>query len=113
MNDFFLKALIRYFKLIEGTLYVFKNKEDKKAEHVYNLSQWRIFLKDFKVSVGNIVSEEECLSPLRNGQAPEEFIEKNPCVSFESSLQLGCIIKAESSQHTIDLYRKCCKQEEL
>jgi len=36
----------KYFKLINNELYIFNRQEDKKAESVYNVSEWDIFMSE-------------------------------------------------------------------
>jgi serine/threonine protein kinase len=81
----------KHFKLIDKTLYVFNNKEDKKAESVYNLDEWRVGLID---SIAKL---------------EEEKIKGDACISFENPMQLGCLLKAESLQQTVELFKHCSR----
>lgn len=45
----------KYFKLIDNELYVFNRQEDKKAESVYNVSEWDIFMSGETIVFENSV----------------------------------------------------------
>ncbi len=70
---------------------MFNNKDDKKAESVYNLDEWRVGLID---SIAKL---------------EEEKIKGDACISFENPMQLGCLLKAESLQQTVELFKHCSR----
>lgn len=76
----------KHYKLIDKTLYVFNSKDDKKAECVYNLDEWKVGLVD------SIPSEED-----------------DACISFENPMQLGCLLKAENLKQTVHLFQHCSR----
>lgn len=68
----------KYFKLINHELYIFNRQEDKKAENVYNVSEWNVYMPD----------------------SGEEIV-------FENAVKLGCSLKCETStMETIQLFEK-------
>jgi len=67
----------KYFKLINNELYIFNRQEDKKAENVYNVSEWDIFMPD---------SDQE--------------------IVFDNSIKLGCSLKSETSMETLQLFER-------
>lgn len=60
-------------------MYVFNSSEDKKAECVYNLDEWKVGLIE------------------------------DACISFENPMQLGCLLKAENLQQTVELFKHCSR----
>lgn len=78
----------KHFKLIDKSLYIFDKEQDKKAEQVYDLLQWRVVMKELNMD-HNI--EKENVSPV---------------ISLEDPMQLGCAFRTESYLKTQELFEK-------
>jgi serine/threonine protein kinase len=81
----------KHFKLIDKTLYIFEKEQDKKAEQVYDLSQWNIMLKELNLERKETGSDKENASPV---------------ISLEDPMQLGCAFRTESYLKTHELFEK-------
>jgi serine/threonine protein kinase len=77
----------KYFKLVDKTLYIFQNENDKKAEQIYDLTTWNVFLQQPN-NTDRAVGED----------GNQTFI------SLDDPMQLGCAIKADSYTRTFDLF---------
>jgi len=83
----------KHFKLIDKQLYIFEKEQDKKAEQVYDLSQWRIVIKE--------AGQEE--------RPTTEIINKenvSPVISLEDPMQLGCAFRTDSYLKTQELFER-------
>jgi serine/threonine protein kinase len=83
----------RHFKLIDDSLYVFGREQDKKAENVYNLSEWSVSLKS---------GENADLSnyPDQKDGSEEAWI------ALEDPMRLGWALKGENAEQTVELFSK-------
>jgi translation initiation factor 2-alpha kinase 4 len=77
----------KYFKLVDKTLYIFQNENDKKAEQIYDLSTWNVYLQQPN-NIDRAVGED----------GNQTFI------SLDDPMQLGCEIKADSYTSTFELF---------
>jgi len=105
----------KHFKLIEGKLYLFNRDEDKKAEVVYDLSEWKVQMKDTesdqKQSCKNqsrsqmkkVESEGTKTSDKENDQKQRK---QHEIITIENSIQLGCSFRGESTNETLELFQK-------
>jgi len=66
----------KYFQLINKEMYIFNRQEDKKAESVYSISEWDLFMQD------------------------------SDSIIFENAVKLGCSIKGETSEKTVQLFER-------
>jgi len=90
----------KYFKLVDKSLYIFTQEQDKKAEQVYDLSQWSVLYQEETTERTQVSAEE-------NGDARSESSKNGlSSIAIENPLQLGCTFKAESPNQTLDLYQK-------
>jgi len=112
----------KFFKLIGGKLYIFNKKEDKKAEVVYDLSEWKVQIKETadllpndnspdnqsttenqtpNSSLNDLESRSESPnSAKQNKTATHDFI------MIENPFQLGCAFKGENPFETLELFHK-------
>jgi translation initiation factor 2-alpha kinase 1 len=81
--------LFRHFKLIDKNLYIFEKEQDKKAEQVFDLSQWQVVLKESKPDQKDADKEN-------NGAL----------ISLEDPIQLGCAFRTESFLKTQELFER-------
>jgi serine/threonine protein kinase len=113
----------KHFKLIDGKLYIFNKKEDKKAEVVYDLSEWKVQMKGTELfssenGSGFIRLSENHAFPDRkiNGAEFERKGEKSKTgakgrkgsdiITIENPFQLGCAFKGENTDETMELFLK-------
>jgi len=121
-GNFLSNNLHRFFKLIGGKLYIFNKKEDKKAEVVYDLSEWKVQIKETadllpndnspdnqsttenqtpNSSLNDLESRSESPnSAKQNKTATHDFI------MIENPFQLGCAFKGENPFETLELFHK-------
>jgi len=113
----------KFFKLIGGKLYIFNKKEDKKAEVVYDLSEWKVQIKETKdtdifpnndsspdnkstenqtpnSSLNDLESRSESPSSAKPMKSTQDFI------MIENPFQLGCAFKGENPFETLELFHK-------
>jgi len=97
------------FKLFDSNLHLYNNENDRKAESVYNLSQWGITLEDDKKTTqsrgaaGKGAFEDEfCMEGL---DCESDNERKNPIIKLESSDQLGCELKMKDQQAMVELFK--------
>jgi len=84
----------KYFKLVDDNLYIFKKEQDKKAESVYDLSEWSLHFRES----GEKVEEEEVPDEVDSKTKNEGWI------AIEDPLKLGCEFKAENLEKTVELF---------
>lgn len=80
----------KHFKLIDKTLYIFDKEQDKKAEQVYDLSHWRVLMKELQ-NERKEKNEKENISPV---------------ITLEDPMQLGCAFKADNYTKTQELFER-------
>lgn len=78
----------KHFKLIDKNLYIFEKEQDKKAEQVFDLSQWQVVLKENKPESHKESNKENCAT----------------VISLEDPMQLGCAFRSESFLKTQELF---------
>ena len=92
----------KYFKLIDNNLYIFRREQDKKAENVYNLSEW-------SVSLRRPEDEDDKITEVNESYASETSIDVNAeevgWIALEDPVRLGCAFKQEDMEKTKELYR--------
>ena len=124
-KQFPLKTLFnifyRHFKLMGGKLFIFNQKEDKKAETVYDLSEWKVEMKKSenenslnKCTNDQTLKQEDnsSLGYIRNediGNKGFQHEKKNDVIFIENPFQLGCAFKGENVSETLELYEKLNK----
>lgn len=109
----------KYFKLIGGKLYIFNKKEDKKAEVVYDLSEWKVHIKETTDSLPHDKSTENQtpnsslndVDTTTNSESPNaksNSQNKGPhdFIMIENPFQLGCAFKGENPFETLELFHK-------
>jgi hypothetical protein len=93
---FFL--ICRYFKLIDKTFYIFENENSRKAEQIFDLSQWTVLITERP-------SDER-------GAAIESTESCHPVIVFENPMQLGCSFKTDNAEKTNEIYQSLQVHEE-
>jgi len=82
----------KFFKLVDENLYIFKKEQDKKAESVYDLSEWSLHLRE--PGEGEEVPESDSDTKTKN----------EGWIAIEDPLKLGCEFKAENLEKTVELF---------
>jgi serine/threonine protein kinase len=83
----------KFFKLIDYNLFIFKKEQDKKAESVYDLSEWSLHFKAPGEEEKEKISENE--KEKTNGG----------WIAIEDPLKLGCEFKADNLDKTVELFK--------
>lgn len=85
----------KHFKLIGKNLYIFNKEQDKKAENVYVLPEWTVLLNNQEETPNH--AESEVVSSSMT------------CITLEDPLRLGCTLKIESCEQTVQLLQQLRK----
>jgi len=111
----------KHFKLIGGKLYLFNKVEDKKAECVYDLSEWKVQVKNIEGSSNEKASSKKLteneppsnINPHNNGteqkdeqKSSSHESRRDDVIIIENPFQLGCAFKGESGCKTAEIYEK-------
>ncbi len=112
---FFIDSSFRYFKLIGGKLYIFNKKEDKKAEVVYDLSEWKVHIKETTADSQSTENQtpngslnDVDTTTTTNSESPNAKSNNKPhdLIMIENPFQLGCAFKGENPFETLELFHK-------
>ena len=115
------KADSRLFKLVGKRLYIFNKMEDKKAESVYDLLEWKIQLENMELELnkntssqserGSQSSQTQQLNKDEGAENELRASRKEAYLSMENPFQFGCVFKGESLDKTIEIYEKLSKDK--
>jgi len=98
----------KHFKLIDDNLYIYRREQDKKAESVYNLSEWNVSLRRPEDETNQITEVDDSLSEASNGQSVEG---DSTWIALEDPVRLGCSFRRDDNDATAKLYRKFNKNK--
>ena len=97
---------LRWMKISDGVMLIYKAQADKKAEWIYSFDQWRISMSqsDTLSNESSNDSDQESQNHDVSG-APVET-QSSAFIIVENLVQLGCHIAAEDKVATLDIYNQ-------
>ena len=104
-------VIFRWIKIEENNIYIYNSEADKKAENIFQCSQWIISLKeeakqDFhQIDLANSSLDMESESFICTSDDCKGYTHKI-LVALESSIQLGYLMIGTDYSQTIELYKR-------